>query len=173
MTLKNASEALNLGVTKGSWVQIPLDPFIVMRMESLDEWSTYLREKEAPIIVEGKRDREALEYIGRENNIFTIAQQPLYKVMEAITAKEIIVLTDLDAEGKKLFAKINRYCQQHSIKVDNKPREFLFKHTTLTQIEGLPHYLRAHDAKQGVKDRVFNAARMECRAEAASDSMQA
>ncbi len=112
-----------------------------MLMETIDEWITYLRKKQTLILVEGKSDKAALEYLGIKK-IQTIAQQPFYKVAESIQEKEIIILTDLDAEGKKLFAQLNRYCQQHSIKVDNKPREFLFKHTTLTQIEGLPSYLR-------------------------------
>ena len=148
---------LYLGVTKGSWVQIPLDPFIFM--ESFEEWLQYLKEKQRLILVEGKKDKVALESLGI-NNIQTIAQQPFYKVAESLQEKEIIILTDLDDEGKKLFAKLNQYCQQHGIKIDNKPREFLFKHTTLMQIEGLPRYLLTQNFKHGIKDVVFDAARV-------------
>ncbi|MBI1972635.1 hypothetical protein HYS50_01375 [Candidatus Woesearchaeota archaeon] len=129
-------------------------------MESLDDWLQYLRENKKCIVVEGKSDREALMSLGI-TTILTIAQKPFYQVAESIKEKKICILTDLDAEGKKLFAKINRYCQQHGIRVDNTPRAFLFKHTTLTQIEGLPHYLLAQHGKHRVKDVIFDAARVE------------
>ena len=126
-------------------------------MESIEEWLHYLRTSNKLIVVEGKNDKAALESLGLIN-ILTIAQKPFYKVAESLQEKEIIILTDLDAEGKKLFGKLNQYCQQHGIKVDNKPREFLFQHTTLTQIEGLPQYLLTQDFKHRVKDIVFDAA---------------
>ncbi len=132
-------------------------------MESFNDWLHYIQEQKKCIVVEGKSDQEALESLGI-TNILTSAQKPLYQVVESIKEKEIIILTDLDAEGKRLFAKINRYCQQHGIRVDNKPREFLFKHTTITQIEGLPRYLLTQHLKHGVKDVVFDAARVERRA---------
>ncbi len=128
-------------------------------MESFEEWLAYLQKKQALILVEGQSDKKALESLGIQK-IQTIAQQPFYKIAEALQEKEIIILTDLDAEGKRLFAKLNRYCQQHGIKIDNKPREFLFKHTTLTQIEGLQKYLLTQNFKHGVKDIVFDAARV-------------
>ncbi|MBS3144847.1 toprim domain-containing protein [Candidatus Woesearchaeota archaeon] len=126
-------------------------------MEYLAEWLHYLKKKKTLILVEGKKDLAALQSLGIKN-IQAIAQQPFYKIVESIQEKEIIILTDLDAEGKKLYAKLNQYCQQHGIKVDDKPREFLFKHTTLTQIEGLPQYLLTQNTKHRVKDIVFDAA---------------
>lgn len=126
-------------------------------MESFEEWLQYLKEKQRLILVEGKKDKAALESLGI-TKIQTIAQRSFYKVVESLQEKEIIILTDLDAEGKKLFGKLNQYCQRHGIKVDNKPREFLFQHTTLTQIEGLQQYLLTQDFKHRVKDIVFDAA---------------
>ncbi len=131
-------------------------------MKSFDEWLTYLKQKKTLILVEGQSDKVALESLGVKN-IKTIAQQPFYKVAESLQEKEIIILTDLDDEGKKLFAKLNQYCQQQGIRVDNRPREFLFRHTTLAQIEGLPRYLLSQDLKHGIKDIVFNAARVKRR----------
>ena len=126
-------------------------------MESFIEWIEYLQKKQTLILVEGQSDLAALQSLGIKN-IKTIAQQPFYKIVESIQEKEVIILTDLDAEGKKLYAKLNQYFQQYGIKIDNKPREFLFKHTTLTQIEGLPRYLLTQNLKHRVKDVVFNAA---------------
>src|SRR3989344_9262356 len=127
------------------------------RITSFEEWIDYLKDKQLLILVEGKKDKEALESLGIKN-IKLVAQQQFYKVVESLQEQEIIILTDLDAEGKKLFSKLNQYCQQHGIKVDNKPRDFLFKHTTLSHIEGITHYLLAQNSKHRVKDVVFNAA---------------
>ncbi|HLC72241.1 MAG TPA: toprim domain-containing protein [Candidatus Nanoarchaeia archaeon] len=128
-------------------------------LTSFEEWLAYLEKEQLLILVEGESDKIALESLGIKN-IKLVAQQPFYKVAESIQEKEIIILTDLDAEGKKLFSKLNQYCQQHGIKVDNKPRDFLFKHTTLSHIEGITHYLLAQNSKHRVKDVVFNAARV-------------
>lgn len=131
-------------------------------INSLEEWTMYLQQKNRVILVEGKKDKAALELLGIKN-IRTIAQQPFYKIAESLHDKEIIIFTDLDAEGKRLFAKLNRYCQQHGIKVDNQPREFLFKHTTLTQIEGITRYLVTQNLKHGIKNVVFDATSVERR----------
>ena len=53
-----------------------------------------------------------------------------------------MILTDLDAEGKKLYARLNHDLQRHGVRVDNSFREFLFRHTSLRQIEGLDSYFK-------------------------------
>jgi 5S rRNA maturation endonuclease (ribonuclease M5) len=49
-------------------------------------------------------------------------------------------LTDLDGEGKKLFAILKKDAQKHGVKVNEKLRKLLFK-TDLRHIEGLASYL--------------------------------
>ena len=94
------------------------------------------------VIVEGIKDRRALEHFGIRK-IMILSKKPLYKVVEDATekTKKAALLTDLDAEGKKLFGKLNSGLIHHGVKVDKKFREFLFKETKLRQIEGLRKYV--------------------------------
>jgi len=98
--------------------------------------------KKKIIIVEGKKDKIALEELGLKN-IITLSKKPIYKIIEEVSEKnkEVVILTDLDKEGKQLFGKLNQGLQYHGVKVDNKFRLFLFKETKLRQIEGMGKYL--------------------------------
>lgn len=89
------------------------------------------------IIVEGVKDRKALNSFGI-TNIITL-NRPLFSVVEQVAemTKECVVLTDLDKEGKQLYAKLSSDLQRHGVKINNKFRNFLFKETQLRQIEGL------------------------------------
>ncbi len=107
-------------------------------METIDNFLRILRESNKTIIVEGKKDKEALNKIGVKK-VVTLSKKPVYKVVEdtAKNNKEVIILTDLDKEGKKLFGKLNSGLQSLGVRVDKRPREFLFKKTKLRQIEGI------------------------------------
>ena len=96
------------------------------------------------VIVEGKKDRLALQKFGI-NNIKELNKKPIFQIIEEISAsnKECIILTDLDKKGKELFGKLNSGLQKNGVRVDNQLREFLFKHTKLRQIEGLDSYLES------------------------------
>ncbi len=96
--------------------------------------------KGKPAIVEGIKDKKALESLGFRK-IIALNSRPIYKVVEGIKAKEVIILTDLDKEGKKLYKKLLDELSRNGIKVDNTFRDYLFKNTELRQMEGLPKYL--------------------------------
>ncbi|MBR9692926.1 toprim domain-containing protein [Candidatus Woesearchaeota archaeon] len=89
-------------------------------------------------IVEGKNDKRALERFGF-SNIRTL-NKALFKVVEEIDAEEVIILTDLDAYGKKLYHYFFTECNKRGIKVNNRLRQILH-FSELRQIEGLPKYL--------------------------------
>jgi len=110
-------------------------------MKDLSDWIQQLKKTEKLIIVEGKKDKAALENLGIKN-IITI-NKPLFAIVEEISAiaKECIILTDLDEEGRKLYAYLKRNLPRNGVKVDVVFREFLFKKTKLTHIEGLQKYL--------------------------------
>ena len=93
------------------------------------------------IIVEGKKDKKALQNFGIKN-IIELNKKPLFEIIENISNnnEKCIILTDLDKHGKELYGKLNSGLQQNGIKVDNNFRNFLFKHTKLRQIEGLETY---------------------------------
>ena len=104
--------------------------------ELLDE----IRHRDLLVVVEGQKDKAALAALGL-TNVLSL-KRPLYAVVEEIasSAKEIVLLTDLDEEGKKLYHRLSGDLQKHGVKINNKLRDFLFK-TKLRHIEGLATYL--------------------------------
>ena len=96
------------------------------------------------IIVEGKKDKIALQKLGL-TNIIELNKKPLFQIVEDVADynDECVILTDLDKEGKQLYSKLNSNLQRNGVKVNNKFRNFLFKHTKLRQIEGIDSYLEA------------------------------
>lgn len=112
-------------------------------MPELDQWLAKLVEEQPLIVVEGPKDKESLRKLGLEN-IITLRGKPLYKVVEKIAeiTNECLILTDLDNEGKKLYARLRQDLQKHGVKIDNRFRNFLFKETDLRQIEGLFNYFK-------------------------------
>ena len=109
--------------------------------QELTEWILRLRRSNKIIIVEGKKDKKALESLGI-SNIVTLNKNPVYKVIENVAKdnKKAVILTDLDKEGKKLYGKLNSGLQRLGVEVDNYFREFLFRKTRLRQIEGICTY---------------------------------
>lgn len=102
-------------------------------LETLEEHTDTLT------IVEGKNDKRALERFGFQN-VRTL-DRPLYKVVEEIDEEEVIILTDLDSHGKKLYGYFFRECSRRGIKINNRVRQMLFV-TELRQIEGLWRYIQ-------------------------------
>ena len=94
------------------------------------------------IIVEGKKDGAALRKLGL-TNIIELSKKPLFQTVEEVSnsAGECLILTDLDKKGKELYGKLNSDLQKHGVKIDNKFREFLFRHTKIRQIEGIDNCL--------------------------------
>lgn len=107
-------------------------------MDSIDDWAEALRSSNKLVLVEGKKDRQALNCLGI-TNIKTIAQKPLFKTVEesANASAEVVILTDLDREGRKYYSYLKHHLQKNGIKVDKKFREFLFANTEVTQIEAM------------------------------------
>ncbi|MBW2970201.1 toprim domain-containing protein [Candidatus Woesearchaeota archaeon] len=99
-----------------------------------------IKKRDLLVIVEGIKDVRALNALGI-TNVMSL-KKPLFAVVEEVAskAKEVVILTDLDEEGKKLYHELFVHLQKHGVKVDNRLREFLFK-TELRQVEGLLSYL--------------------------------
>ena len=114
------------------------------KKEELNNFIEYIKNSNLLVIVEGKKDKIALQKL-EINNVMELNKKPLFQIVEEIadSNEECIILTDLDREGKLLYSKLNSNLQKHGVKVDNKFREFLFKHTKLRQIEGIVTYLEA------------------------------
>ena len=112
------------------------------KIEELNFFIDEIKNSNVLVIVEGKKDKIALEKLGI-NNITELSKKPLFQVVEEISGfnDECIILTDLDKKGKEIYGKLNSNLQKHGVKVNNKFREFLFRHTKLRQIEGINTYL--------------------------------
>src|SRR3989338_1985403 len=114
------------------------------RIKISEEFGVLLKEIEdynIPVIVEGKKDKAALDEVGI-SNITTLHKKPIFQIMEELNAKEVVILTDLDKEGKKLYGILAQECTRLGIKINNKLRNFLLKETELSHIEGLTTYLQ-------------------------------
>ncbi len=100
-----------------------------------------IKQKDLLVVVEGLKDKRALEELGIVRIFFL--KKPLFAAVEEIAEheKEVVLLTDLDVEGKKLYHRLSVDLQKHGVKINNKLREFLFK-TKLSHIEGLTSYLQ-------------------------------
>jgi 5S rRNA maturation endonuclease (ribonuclease M5) len=109
-----------------------------MRIESMKDWADALKESGKAIIVEGKKDVAALESLGL-SGFYTLSKTPVFAVIEAVADrhKKAVILTDFDAEGRKLYGRISSGLQDHGVEVDNVFREWLQRHTKVRQIEGL------------------------------------
>lgn len=106
----------------------------------LEQLLQKLLESAAAVIVEGRKDKSAVENLGVESSrILLLNKEPLFAVAEAVAKDydEVVILTDLDAEGKKLYGRLSTLLQQLGVKVDSRLRNFLFKNTRLRQIEGI------------------------------------
>jgi 5S rRNA maturation endonuclease (ribonuclease M5) len=110
--------------------------------DELIEFFEHLRKSGRPVIVEGRKDAAALEAVGLRD-VIALDQRPLYAVAEEVMGRgrSCVVLTDLDAEGRKLYARLARDLREHGVDVDDRLRNFLFRRTELRQVEGLPRYL--------------------------------
>jgi 5S rRNA maturation endonuclease (ribonuclease M5) len=86
------------------------------------------------VIVEGKKDKKALEKFGYQRII--ILKEPLYKVVESVNEEEVLILTDLDKKGKELYARLFKDLTRRGVKINNNLRELLFKNK-VSHIEGL------------------------------------
>lgn len=112
--------------------------------KEIENWIQELKDSEDYIIVEGKKDKEALESFGVAN-ILILNKKPIYALIEDIALQEgrsVVILTDLDRKGKELYGKLNSNLKKHGVRINDKPRNFLFKRTKLRQIEGLTSYLQ-------------------------------
>ncbi len=117
--------------------------------EIIDTWAARLEESGKLIIVEGANDETAMRDL-EITKTYALNKKPLYKVVEEVSSqnKEVVILTDFDTEGKKLFSKLNTDLQNHKIKVDTYFREFLHVNTSIRRIEHLSGYLKNIDKKK-------------------------
>lgn len=110
--------------------------------EKLKEFLSELKQSNKLIIVEGPKDKKALNELGI-TYVVVLNKKPIFQVIEdtAKITKEAIILTDFDKKGKELYGKLNSGLQKYGVKVDHYFREWLQRNTKLCHIEGIVSYL--------------------------------
>ena len=99
------------------------------------------------VLVEGKRDRQSLQRLGLIN--IQSLDGPLFEVVERIARdhRDVVLLVDLDAEGRKLYRRLAHDLAAHGVRVDDALRNLLFQ-TPLRHIEGLATFLGNMERKR-------------------------
>jgi len=103
-------------------------------------------ESGVPVIVEGKKDRASLLKLGITSII--VLDKALYAVIESIDSKEVVLLTDLDPEGRKLYHKLKSWLVPRGVKIDDNLRQLLFKAKT-SHVEGLHRIVKKWKSQKG------------------------
>ncbi len=110
-----------------------------MIMDSIEDFIKELIEESKckPVVVEGKKDKAALEKLGI-HNIHTLSQKPLFSFVEEIAEsyKSVILLLDNDKEGKKIFKKLLQEFSHKGLQI-NKRFQSATKRLKISHIEGI------------------------------------
>jgi 5S rRNA maturation endonuclease (ribonuclease M5) len=99
----------------------------------------FLDSLDRPVIVEGRRDEEALVRLGVDSGLITVINrgQSLLETVEALQGSgEVIILTDMDRAGKGLRRRLLGMFSQYGISEKTRPRE-LFARLRVGNVEGL------------------------------------
>ncbi|MDO8508729.1 MAG: toprim domain-containing protein [Nanoarchaeota archaeon] len=108
--------------------------------------SEIARFKDYVIIVEGKKDVEALKSLGFEK-VYAIhltgvpLRERVEQIMLYVEKKErVCILTDLDKRGKQLYEKLKPIFQELGAKLDSTFRGILIK-SRVSHVEGIPAFM--------------------------------
>lgn len=76
-----------------------------------------LIERDVLIVVEGLKDERSLRSLGVKKVM--VLKGPLFSVVERLVGEdEVVILTDLDAQGRKLFSILKRDAQRLGVRVN-------------------------------------------------------
>lgn len=95
------------------------------------------------VLVEGKRDREALVGLGYGGPILTKSSLHSERGVAGLRrVRQVVVLTDLDGEGRRLAARYAEFFERRGIEVSLTQRRRLLKasHGTYLHIENLSRF---------------------------------
>ncbi len=97
------------------------------RLAGIEEAIDELKDRAAcgaVVLVEGKRDREALAKLGVAGEIVMTSQQSLLNLCEGLarSKKDIIILTDWDERGEEVARQIILYMEADGSRPDNTLR---------------------------------------------------
>ncbi|MBI4017971.1 MAG: hypothetical protein HY366_03430 [Candidatus Aenigmarchaeota archaeon] len=117
------------------------------RLELFEELALY---KDTPVIVEGRRDAEALNALGFARVLVINRGKSLYDFsLDAKTisgARTVLVLTDFDPEGERIDKELEEYLRSVGCRTDKSARarlRILFHKNKLTTVQGLRNIILA------------------------------
>ncbi|BBL45797.1 toprim domain protein [Nanobdella aerobiophila] len=95
--------------------------------------------RDTAIIVEGKKDKEVLTYLGIMN-VYTIYELKKCENIY-IDYKKAIILTDNDKKGNKLYKYIRNLLESEGIIINDIYRKRFFNYFRVSEIENIRKYL--------------------------------
>ncbi|MFQ6118471.1 MAG: toprim domain-containing protein [Methanosarcinales archaeon] len=120
--------------------------------------------REESIIVEGKRDREALNTLGI-TNVIDISSRTLETFIKSLDKnKKYVVLTDFDEEGERKNKKICRFLERNKFNLDLRLRQIVKSFFGITKIEELIKFSKLkedvyHGKISTIDYKIFNRSR--------------
>jgi 5S rRNA maturation endonuclease (ribonuclease M5) len=105
-------------------------------------------EQGTPILIEGKKDEEALKELGITGNIIKVSGSglKLFEIAEKATesSSKVIILTDFDKKGEILAKKLSNDIQSLGSHPDLNIRKNIMKITRkyIKDIESLPRHIK-------------------------------
>ena len=118
------------------------------RLSLIVEELSYRVKQGTPILIEGKKDEEALNKLGIKGNIIKVSGSglKLFEVAEKAieSSSEVIILTDFDKKGDLLAKKLSNDIQSLGSHPDLDIRKKIMKITRryIKDIESLPKHLK-------------------------------
>lgn len=116
-------------------------------IENVIDILSRLKDERGTIIVEGQNDIQSLVNLGIKNKIIAVSQKNIFEVIDNISEKEIILLTDFDKKGTFLFRRYRTELQSSGKKVITiyyrELKKYLKKY--ITEIEQLYSFLEKRD----------------------------
>ncbi len=136
-------------------VFLPLSTSIERKLKLLTEILEKLAKEASrgvPIVVEGRKDREAIERLGIKGKVVEVksSRQVVVDVLDEVSGGEVILLVDFDRDGVELAKHIVSYLESEGVKVDSTYwREIkALVRRDVKDVEGLPSYL------EGLKEKI-------------------
>lgn len=93
--------------------------------------------KEEVVIVEGKRDAEALSKSSVFCDVVMLNGREFEGLCSSLSGRKVVILTDFDKKGKEIAGKLAECLRAYDAKVDGECRR-LFASLGILKIEELP-----------------------------------
>ncbi|WP_457548771.1 toprim domain-containing protein [Archaeoglobus sp.] len=98
----------------------------------------------AVVLVEGRRDVEALKGLGVVGKILPVSSVPRAKLVESVEG-DVIILTDWDEKGEKLKREIFEMLLSNGVIADTSIRRRIFSAVNVNEVEDLVRvYIKLH-----------------------------